>query len=139
MRETGKRKKNSGPTGGSPSSWRSSGGQVKKKEGSQDTLYHASQIWDQQGRTKEAFDRALTSVSVTPRKKPKVPKKEDFNRDPEIRDKDWEAMLEQQRAENEAVRKEMRQPEQRVLKRLKENVKNALKPKVLRKKPKGNK
>jgi hypothetical protein len=57
----------------------------------------------------------------------------DFNYDPEIRDKDWEAMLEQQRAENEAVRKEMGQPKQRVLNKLEENVKNALKPK----KPKG--
>ena len=59
----------------------------------------------------------------------------DFNYDPEIRDKDWEAMLEQQRAENEAVRKEMGQPKQRVLNKLKENVKNALKPKE----PEGNK
>ena len=57
----------------------------------------------------------------------------DFNYDPEISDKDHKEMLEQQRAENEAIREEMGQPKQRVLKRLKENVKKALTPK----KPKG--
>ena len=56
-----------------------------------------------------------------------------LNRDPEISDKDYKEMLEQQRAENEAIREEMGQPKQRVLKRLKENVKKALTPK----KPKG--
>ena len=58
-----------------------------------------------------------------------------LNRDPEISDKDYKEMLEQQRAENEAIREEMGQPKQRVLNKLKENVKKALTPK----KPKGNK
>ena len=102
MRETGKRKKNSGPTGGSPSSWRSS-----------------------------PMDPDEYSNNVRPVNNEVV----DLNRDPEISDKDHKEMLEQQRAENEAIREEMGQPKQRVLNKLKENVKNALKPKE----PEGNK